>query len=271
MHAIPADPSRSLLGHLRVGSGPRPVVVLHEWLADHRNYAAMTGWLDGGRFTWILADLRGYGLSRDLPGDFTAAEASADVLRLMDGLGHRRFDLVGHSMSGMIAQRVALDAPERVGRLVLISPVPPSGFRADAATLDRMAALIHDDVAAREAIAARTGHRYGAVWLDRKLALLRSSARPEAMRGYLRMFTGTDFAAQAAGLPLPILALLGEHDIEPYREPRIRAALEPLYPALAVRVCREAGHYMMLEAPVFTASSIDAALDAAGPPEGDTP
>lgn len=265
---VPAVPAEGLLGHSCLGSGERPVIVLHEWLADRTNYAPLHPWLDGGAFTYRFADLRGYGLSRGMAGAFTVEEAAADVLRLMDRHGHRRFDVVGHSMSGMIAQRIALDAPDRVGRMVLISPVPPSGFRADAATLARMAAVIDDDATARDAIAARTGNRYRPAWIDRKLSILRGAAEPEAMRGYLRMFTGTDFAAEAAGLPTPILVLAGAHDIEFYREPRLRLTLAPLYPNLTIAICREAGHYMMLEAPAFTIAAIETFLSS-GPAAGE--
>lgn len=120
--SVPAVPQDGLLGHGRAGAGERPVVVLHEWLADQRNYALLHPWLDGAAFTYRFVDLRGYGLSCEMAGAYSAAEAAGDVLRLMSVLGHRRFDIVGHSMSGMIAQRIALDAPDRVGRMVLISP-----------------------------------------------------------------------------------------------------------------------------------------------------
>src|SRR5690606_29151668 len=51
-----------------------------------------------------------------------------DLLALADQLGWARFSLVGHSMGGMIAQEMALRAPDRIERLVLMDtnhgPVP---------------------------------------------------------------------------------------------------------------------------------------------------
>jgi pimeloyl-ACP methyl ester carboxylesterase len=252
-----------MIGYRTHGTGPVTIFFLHEWLAAHENYLPMLSYFDERRVTCVLADLRGYGLSRHLTGDYSADEAAEDVLRLADALAVERFVLVGHSMSGMIAQRAAADAPERILRLVLISPIPASGFKTGADGFGRMAAIIADEAAAAEAIRARTGGRYGAAWIARKLALMRAGTHPDALLGYLRMFTATDFSADVAGLQLPVRILLGAHDIAPYREPAVTGAFAPLYPRLSIETSREAGHYMMLETPVWTASRIEQFLEAA--------
>src|SRR5690348_8015157 len=56
-----AAPDGGLLGHRVHGSGPETVVVLHEWLGDRNNYDPILPYLDQDRFTWLFADLRGYG------------------------------------------------------------------------------------------------------------------------------------------------------------------------------------------------------------------
>jgi len=249
-----------LLGHLRRGTGPEPVVVLHEWLGDHANYEPVLPYLSESDFSYVFADLRGYGLSKGMAGAYSVAEAAADVTRLMDSLGHRRFHVVGHSMSGMIAQYLATTVGERVKSVVAISPVPPTGFKTDEAGLKRLLAVIDDDDAARAAIEARTGKRYSRAWLDRKLAIARRSATREAMVGYLAMFTGTDFSAQAKGIATPISAIVGEHDIPLYREESIRKLLGSLYPNFDIAVDHEAGHYSMLETPVLLAALVEKAL-----------
>ncbi len=57
-------------------------------------------------------------------------ERAESVIALLDALGIERAHLVGNSMGGMIALTVALSAPERVDRLVLMgsggAPVPPT-------------------------------------------------------------------------------------------------------------------------------------------------
>ncbi|HEY0837568.1 MAG TPA: alpha/beta hydrolase [Azospirillum sp.] len=258
-----------VLGYAVQGGGAEPVIVLHEWLGDAANWDLMRPYLDGARFTWVFADLRGYGRSKGMAGVHTVREAAGDVLALADALGFGRFQLVGHSMSGMIGQRLALDARDRVKGLVAVCPVPASGCPADAAAKARMAAVLDDDEVLREAIRLRTGHRYTAGWVEFKLGIARRAATRAAQLGCLDMFTGTDFAAEAAGLDTPILALLGAHDLPLYREPSVRERFGALYPNLDIAVCQEAGHYPMLECPPLTAALIERFVGAhadAGPP-----
>jgi pimeloyl-ACP methyl ester carboxylesterase len=236
------------------------VLVLHEWLGDHTNWEPVLPWLDCARFTTVLADLRGYGLSRDVPGRFTLDEAAGDVLELADTLGFARFHLVGHSMSAMIGQKVAAVARHRVASLVAVTPVPASGFPADAATRAAMAGLADDDEALRRAIDLRTGGRYHRAWLDARLARARRAAGREVMLGYLAMFTGPGCADEVQGLTLPVLAIVGEHDLPIYREDSVRARFGSWYPGLEIAVCPAAGHYPMLETPVRLAALIETFL-----------
>jgi 3-oxoadipate enol-lactonase len=193
----------AMLGHCRVGSGPTVCIVLHEWLGDHVNWEPTLPYFDPGRYTLVFADLRGYGWSRALTGRFDLAEAAVDVLRLADQLQISRFCLVGHSMSGLIAQQVAVEAGSRIESVTLFSPVPPAGFHADEAALRALNAVIDEDDAAARAITARTSNRYGAGWTKRKLAIARTAATPEAMRGYLKMFT-TASIHEPAKLTMPL-------------------------------------------------------------------
>ena len=77
------------------------------------------------------------------------------------------------------------------------------------------------------------------------------------MIGYLKMFTGSDVAAEVRGITTPITAVCGAFDIPLYREDSVRALLGPLYPNLEVVVSHEAGHYSMLETPPLLAGQIE--------------
>ena len=252
------------LGHLLLGSGARTAIVLHEWLGDASNYEPLHPYLDLAARRYCFADLRGYGRSLDLAGEYSLAEACADVLALADRLGLARFDLVGHSMSGLVAQRLALVAPARVRAVVAITPVFAAGFPADAASLRRMTAVATEDAAARAAIADRTGGRYGPAWLDFKLRKSRERSTEAARLGYLRMFTQTDFAAEAQGNPLRLLVISGQHDLPLYREDAARRSFGACYPHCEFALAEGAGHYPMLETPIFVAAQIDAFLARGG-------
>jgi len=77
-------------------------------------------------FFVIRFDNRDAGLSSKIEdptceGPYTLSDMARDSVGLMDGLGIDRAHICGTSMGGMIAQHIALLAPERIVRLVLAS------------------------------------------------------------------------------------------------------------------------------------------------------
>jgi len=76
-----------------------------------------------GRFV-IRYDHRDTGRSASYPPgrpEYSGADLVEDALVLLDGLGVERAHLVGMSMGGALAQVIALDHPDRVASLTLIS------------------------------------------------------------------------------------------------------------------------------------------------------
>jgi len=71
----------------------------------------------------ISVDLPGAGLTgADPSGDYTDAHGMVVLLALMDALGIKHANLVGHSMGGRLAWQFAAAHPDRVTKLVLVSP-----------------------------------------------------------------------------------------------------------------------------------------------------
>ena len=239
------------LGYATHGDGPARVLVLHEWMGDHRTYDPVRPYLDGA--TWGFADLRGYGASRHLEGRYDLDEAVADVAALADALGWERFHLVGHSMSTVVAQHLALRSPDRIEALALITPVSPRGMGAPDDVVAWLEQVGGDEAAREGALGARFAERYAAAWGRFKLRRWAESARPDAVRGYVRLFAGTH--GVGAMPDVPVTVILGEHDHEPFREATVREGLAG-WRRLEVTVCRGAGHYPMQEAPVALASAL---------------
>jgi esterase len=101
------------------GRGPRspPVVLLPGTGLTAGDWDLVAHDLAADR-TVHAVDLRGHGDS-DRPGRYSIALMAADVTALLDALDEPAVDLVGHSLGGLVALRVAAARPGRVRRLVL--------------------------------------------------------------------------------------------------------------------------------------------------------
>ena len=76
----------------------------------------------------IAIDLPGFGDSvKPLGAAYDAAFFARSVFALMDAMGLERAHLAGNSMGGRVALEMAMTDPDRVGRVVLLSPGPGAG------------------------------------------------------------------------------------------------------------------------------------------------
>jgi pimeloyl-ACP methyl ester carboxylesterase len=150
------------------GGGSEKVLVLHSWMGDSTSFDLLKPYLNTQRYTYVFADLRGYGRSRDIAGEYSLEEASADALHLANSLGWRRFHLVGHSMSGMIVQRMMIDdvnrGDPRIQSVVAVTPVTADGYPADSETRQFLWDLIHDKALTEQGMAGLTGQRLLPKW-----------------------------------------------------------------------------------------------------------
>lgn len=96
------------------GEGP-PLLLLHGFGGAAWNFSELVPLLSGRRL--ILPDLPGHGASTPLPAASIAAFADV-VAELLDGPA----DVLGHSMGGVVALRLAERHPSLVRRLVLAAP-----------------------------------------------------------------------------------------------------------------------------------------------------
>jgi pimeloyl-ACP methyl ester carboxylesterase len=111
---------------LRVAdSGPRDapaVILLHGFGSSLETWDGWAGPLSA-TYRVIRFDLPGFGLSgADPTGDYSDARSIAIIAALMDRLGLARASLIGNSLGGRIAWRFAAAWPDRVDKLVLVSP-----------------------------------------------------------------------------------------------------------------------------------------------------
>ncbi len=124
--AAPSEfiPVAGLRLHVR-DTGPKtaPVVILLHGLGSSLHTWEPWAQTLSARYRTIRFDLPGFGLTGPDPtGDYTDARAAAVLLALMDKLSVRRASLIGNSMGGKLAWQFAALHPDRVDKLVLISP-----------------------------------------------------------------------------------------------------------------------------------------------------
>lgn len=109
--------------HCRRGAGKDDVPIVHiHGFAISGEYLMPTARLLARRWTNVVPDLPGYGRSERRERVLAIPELADALLALLDVLGIDRAVLLGNSMGCAVALEVAHAAPERVHRLVLVSP-----------------------------------------------------------------------------------------------------------------------------------------------------
>jgi 3-oxoadipate enol-lactonase len=107
------------LSILEAGSGD-PVIFVHGVVTTSNIFPVYLNAYSPA-YRGIAVDLRGYGESQKPESGFTIPQFSQDLIALADTLHIQKPVWVGVSMGGMILQRLALDYPDRVRALVLVS------------------------------------------------------------------------------------------------------------------------------------------------------
>lgn len=242
--------------HPIYGTGNTGVIVLHGWFGDSSVFDTMRPALDSETFTYAFLDYRGYGASSDIKGAYTLDEICADALELADHHGWDTFHLIGHSMGGMAAQRLALDAPERVRSMVCITPVPASGPGLDSDGIGLFEGAAKQDENRAIIIGLSTGNRLPSAWINHMVSESRRTTHEDAFAGYFQSWGKTDFSEQAKGLKTPMLVLAGEQDLA--LSPTVmKQTFLQWYPNARLEVIANSGHYPMCEAPIITTKLIE--------------
>jgi pimeloyl-ACP methyl ester carboxylesterase len=117
------------------GSG-EPLVLLHGGLGAAELWAPVLPALAAGRRV-IAVDLQGHGHTADVDRPLRPETMADDIAALIAHLGLERADVMGYSLGGLTALRTAIQHPERVRRLVLVS----IAFRRDGNHADAIAAM----------------------------------------------------------------------------------------------------------------------------------
>ncbi|GJD49348.1 3-oxoadipate enol-lactonase 2 [Methylobacterium crusticola] len=250
--------------HYRLrGRGPRPLVCVHGVGSYGEAWDGVAARL-GDAFRILTFDLRGHGRSSRVRGRYEIDDFVGDVLALADHVGFARFDLAGFSLGGLVAQRLALAHPDRLGRLVLLATVAGRTPEERARVAARLAALRAGDRGAHyDASLSR--------WLtegfqernpDLVAALRRRNAGndPDCYAAAYRVLAETDLGAEIAGIRAPTLIATGEDDQG--SNPRMARFMHDRIPGSRLRILPGLRHSILVEAPDAVAAAMRAFLTA---------
>jgi pimeloyl-ACP methyl ester carboxylesterase len=206
------------------------------------------------QYTALALDLPGHGARTDDPGPaaMTVEDYAASVSDELTRRGTDNACLVGHSLGSAVALRLAVDAPELVGRLVLV------GAGARLRVLPAVLAEAATDAAAAKGklVELAFAPAHGA----EARAMIEQSPPPTPGILYrdLAACDGFDMMAELAQIRQPALILTGEEDrLTP---PKYGNFLAEHIGNARFAIIPNAGHYAQIEAPAACAEAISAWL-----------
>jgi len=251
------------MNYVDVGSGSEePVVLVHGLGGQWQNWLENIPRLAQDRRV-IAMDLPGFGLTPEPDDDegISITRYGRYVNALCDKLGLDRIELVGNSMGGFIAAEVAIQFPERVSRLALVSAAGITSadvLQAPILTIGRVATALATNSAARHRLlAARPITRHMSLALvARHPRLLKADLAYEGFfkgagkPGFddaLRASLEYDFRDRLPDVKVPTLIVWGEKDsIIPVRD---ADEFERLIDDSRKVVMEDTGHIPMAERP----------------------
>lgn len=241
-------------------SGAGPTVVLgHSLLCDTEMWRGVEPRL-AERYRVINVEARGHRRST-APGPFTLEDLAGDWLAILDREGGGRAVLIGLSMGGMTAMRLALRAPSRVAGMVLIDSngdEEEKGKRFQYALMEmvyRRFGLI-GPLARRVAtlmLGETTRHRRPEVFEELKQMVARHDHAqvPHALRA---VFKRGPILDRLSAIACPTLVLVGDEDraTPVVKSERLAAAI----PGARLDVVPGVGHLSAMEDPDAIASRV---------------
>lgn len=253
------------LFHTETGAG-RNVMLLHGWSCDSHDWSWQLPTLES-RYRVVAVDLRGHGRSEVMPpGAYAPGDYAADIASLIAGhYPGEKFILIGHSMGGQIAARLAAARPDLVDAVVSVD-----GSLGFADTLSPLFQDVCDQLDAGDPglvgpaffskfYAAQTDPATMR-WQARRLQgmpahVLRESLRPLFL-GDAQVGVGRQSEALCRQIALPFYHLC--------RDPAQAARMQPWFsnPRSKVEAWADTGHWLMLDRKADFNGAVTAWIDA---------
>ena len=251
------------VSHTVDGPAGAPVVVLSNSLGASRGMWDPQVPPLAERYRVVSYDTRGHGESPAPAGPYSLDDLVDDLVALLDEVGAQRAHVVGLSLGGMTALRLAAREPARVGRLVVMctsSKPEPQGF------LDRAVAVRSSGTApiAPPVVSRWLTPPYAAEHPDlvARLEAMIVGADDEGYAACCEVVAGVDLRDDLPRITAPTLVVSGADDaaLPPDHQRRIADGV----PGAELFTVAPAAHLANLERTLEVTGALLAHLDAGG-------
>jgi 3-oxoadipate enol-lactonase len=207
-------------------------------------------------FRVIRSDLRGHGLSPVPPGPYSIDDLVDDTVALLDRWQLERAHVVGLSLGGMVALRLAAREPDRVDRLAVMCTSallgPPEGW-AERARLVRAegTAAVASTVVGRW---LTPEHRAADPAFAEQLEAMIASIPAEGYAASCAAIEHMDLRGDLSSITAPTVAIAGAQD--PVTSPPHLAAIVEAIPGSRLLVIDDAAHLANLDQPAAVSAAL---------------
>ncbi|MCM3902804.1 MAG: alpha/beta fold hydrolase [Pyrinomonadaceae bacterium] len=235
--------------HFAEQGDPRgqPIIMLHGYTDSWFSYSRILPLMNTKYRVYVL-DQRGHGDSDRPKTGYSIPTFAEDVLAFMDAKGLKQATIVGHSMGSFIAQHIAVQAPERVSRLVLVGSA--TTIRNDVVLeLQRVVNGFTDPIPLKVVREFQAGTAFQPLPEEFMTRVVSESLKAPARvwRGVMTGMLAPDAKVELNKIRAPTLILWGDEEtIFPRAE---QEALRSLIPNAALIVYSKTGHALHWERP----------------------
>ncbi|HXQ69523.1 MAG TPA: alpha/beta fold hydrolase [Pyrinomonadaceae bacterium] len=231
-----------------------PVILLHGYTDSWFSFSQVLPLLDQKYRVYTL-DQRGHGESDRPVGGYAMQQFAGDVVAFMDAMNIKQATIVGHSMGSFVAQHVAVEAPERVKRLVLVATATTIHTNDLARQLQREVNALTDPVPQKFVHDFQVSTAFQPLSNEFFHTVLKESMRLPAhvWREVMAEMMSPDAAVELKKIKTPTLVLWGDKDFFPRSE---QDSLVSAMPNAVLKVYKDTGHALHWERPETFATDL---------------
>jgi pimeloyl-ACP methyl ester carboxylesterase len=236
------------------GNGEPALLFLHYYGGSSRTWDGVIRDL-GEQYRSVTMDHRGWGDSDAPEQCYAIGDLANDVQDVIEALNLERYVVVGHSMSGKVAQLFASRQPPGLQGVILVAPSPPSAMHFSSEQRAEMA-KVYDT---RESISWALDNVLTATSLAPELReqVIVDSLRgaPQAKIAWPLGGMVEDITAEVSSIKVPVVVIAGELD-QVDQPATLQSELLPRIAGARLLVLPGTGHLSPLENPAAVAAAI---------------